>query len=139
MTWKGSDVDVTEPMIWETQERYLELQACSFDRGFHSPGNRVALDRLLERNALPGKGKLSKAHREAAPEFRAARRQHPAVESAINHLEHRGLDRVGSRGADGFERTVTLSVLGANIHRLGRILLVAERRKSRRRAVGLAD
>ena len=100
--WKGSDVDVAVPMIRETQKRYPTLKACSFDRGFHSPGNRVGLDRLLERNALPGKGKLSKANREreAAAAFREARRQHPAVESAINHLEHHGLDRVRSRGAD---------------------------------------
>ncbi len=138
--WEGSDVDVAVPMIRETQQRYPELKACSFDRGLHSPENRVALDRLLERNALSGKGKLSKANREreAAPAFREARRQHPAVEAAINHLEHHGLDRVRSRGADGFERTVALSVLGANIHRLGKILLAKERKQARRRAARLA-
>ena len=36
--------------------------------------------------------------------------------------EHRGLDRVRSHGADGFARTVALSVLAANLHRIGLIL-----------------
>ena len=40
------------------------------------------------------------------------RRQHPAVESAINSLEHRGLDRVRTHGTEGFARMVALSVGG---------------------------
>ena len=47
-------------------------------------------------------------------------------------------DRVRSRGTDGFERTVALSVLGENIHRLGKILLAAGRKKARRKAIRLA-
>ena len=39
------------------------------------------------------------------------RKRHPVVESAINHLEHRGLDRVRAHGCGGFERVVGLSVL----------------------------
>ena len=50
------------------------------------------------------------------------RRQHPAVESAINSLEHRGLDRVRTHGTEGFARMVALSVLAGNLHRLGRLL-----------------
>ena len=50
------------------------------------------------------------------------RRQHPAVESAINNLEHRGLDRVRSKGPKGFARTVVLAVVALNVHRLGRVL-----------------
>ena len=54
-------------------------------------------------NALPRKGNLSRAERkrEQEPEFAAMRRQHPVVESAINNLEHRGLERVCSHGAGG--------------------------------------
>ena len=109
---------------------------CSFDRGFHSPANRVRLDELLDLNVLPRKGRLNRAERERESDeaFAAARRQHPAVESAINHLEHRGLDRVRTRGADGFARTVALSVLAANLHRLGRLLRQRERKRRRRAA-----
>ena len=134
--WEGSDVDAAVPLVRKAQERFPDLRACSFDRNFHSRDNRVRLDDLLDLNALPKKGYLSKAdrEREASEDFVAARRGHPAIESAINALEHRGLDRVRSRGASGFERTVALSVLAANLHRLGRLLHTVERTRKRRAA-----
>ena len=68
---------------------------------------------LLDLNALPRKGRHNRADREREAEeaFAGARQQHPAVESAINNLEHRSLDRVRSHGAEGFAQTVALSVL----------------------------
>ncbi len=57
--------------------------------------------------------------RESGEAFREARRAHAAVGSAINNLEHRGLDRVGGHGKEGFARTVALAVPAANVHRLG--------------------
>ncbi len=131
--WEGEDVDVAAPMVRETQARYPDLRACSFDRGFHSPENRIDLDALLDLNALPGKGYRSRVdrEREAEESFAAARRAHPAIESAINGLEHRGLNRVRTHGADGFARAVALSVLAANLHRIGSILQKRERKRPR--------
>ena len=105
---------VAVPMIQETQALHPDFRVCSFDRGFHSPENRVQLDDLLDLNALPRKGRHNRADREREAEeaFAGARQQHPAVESAINNLEHRGLDRVRSHGAEGFAQTVALSVPG---------------------------
>ncbi len=133
--WTGGDADAVVPLVAAAQKRFPELRTCSFDRNFHSPENRVRLDELLDLNALPKKGYLSKADRERETDeaFLSARRAHPAVESAINALEHRGLDRVRSRGAEGFERTVALSVLAGNLHRLGRLLHALERKPKRRR------
>ncbi len=133
--WKGEDVHVALPLVRAAQERFPDLRACSFDRGFHSPENRARLDQLLDLAVLPKKGYLSVADRKRETEeaFAAARRKHPAIESAINALEHRGLDRVRSRGADGFERTVALSVLAANLHRLGHMLRAREKKRRRRR------
>ena len=138
--WEGSDTDIAVSVINETQALHRDLRVCSFDRGFHSPGNRAQLDAMLDLNALPRKGRLSVAEREReeAQPFAEARRQHPAVESAINNLEHRGLDRVRSHGADGFAHTVALSILAANLHRIGllvrRRMREAERRRRRRAA-----
>ncbi len=122
--WDGSDAHYAVPPIEQTQARFPNLVAVSFDRGYHSPGNRRRLDDLLTVNALPGKGYLSKAERarEQDPAFADMRKQHPGIESCINDLEHRGLDRIRSYGADGFARMVGLSILAANIHRLGLIL-----------------
>ena len=133
--WSGSDADAAVAMVAETQAVHPDLRACSFDRGFHSPSTRARLDGLLDLNALPRKGRPTQAEREreSDPAFAAARRQHPAVESAINALGHRGLDRVRAHGAGGFERMVALSVLAANLHRLGRLLRQRERKRKRLR------
>ena len=133
--WEGGDTDIAVPMIEAAQARYPDLRACSFDRGFHSPANRLRLDALLEHNVLPRKGRWNRADRvrEEDPAFVAARRQHPAVESAIHNLEHRGLDRVRAYGPDGFARVVALSMLAFNIHRLGLLLRRRAQSRARRR------
>ena len=122
--WEGSDVDYAVPMVEEAQARFPDLRAVSFDRGFHTPDNRVRLDALLDDTVLPKKDYLNKAEREreSSKVFAAMRRQHPAVESAINTLENRGLDRVRAQGAEGFARSVALSVVAMNVHRIGLLL-----------------
>ena len=60
--------------------------------------------------------------REQGETIAAMRHQHPAVESAINKLEHRGFDYFPAKGSEGFARTVTLSVVALNVHRIGRLL-----------------
>ncbi len=134
--WKGTDVDGAVPMVEAAQESFPDLRAVSFDRGFHSPENRVRLDALLDCNALPKKGYMNKTEleREQEAEFAAMRRRHPAVESAINNLEHRGLDRVLAHGAKGFARTVALSVVALNVRRIGLLLRRKARKRSRRAA-----
>ena len=77
--WEGGDTDIAVPMIEAAQARYPDLRACSFDRGFHSPANRLRLDALLEHNVLPRKGRWNRADRvrEEDPAFVAARRAAP--------------------------------------------------------------
>ena len=134
--WDETDDQVAVAMVKEAQARFGDLNQCSFDRAFHSPANRQALDELLAHNILPKKGKLSKAdqQREYDQHFIQARRQHAAVESCINNLEHRGLGRCRASGKKGFERSVALSVVAYNLHRLGLIL----QRKAKTRLVRLA-
>ena len=100
--WDETDDQVAVAMVKETQARFSDLNQCSFDRAFHSPANRQALDELLEHNILPKKGRLSKAdqEREYSEHFIKARHQHAAVESCINNLEHRGLARCRSYGKE---------------------------------------
>ena len=131
--WTGSDVDFAVPIVEITKELFPDFCAVSFDRDFHSPANRARLDELLVDNVLPKKGRLSKAdrEREQGETFAAMRRQHPAVESAINNLEHRGLDRVRSKGRKGFARSVALAVVALNVHRLGRMLRQQTREQHR--------
>ncbi|MCY4264732.1 MAG: hypothetical protein OXE78_07740 [Gammaproteobacteria bacterium] len=134
------DVDVAVSITEEAQPKYSSLRFCSFDRGFHSQANRKRLDELLDLNALPRKGRLSKAvrERESEEDFVEARCQHPVVESAINALDHRGLDRTRNYGAESFANTVVLSILASNMHRLGDLLRKRERERRRRKRLKLA-
>ena len=55
------------------------------------------------------------------------------MESAVNALNHKGCDKVRVHGKQGVARSVALSVLAANIHRLGVLLRNGEREEERRR------
>ena len=60
------------PLVEACQAAYPALDACSFDRGFHSPANRTQIDAHLTLNALCKKGYRNAADRarEKAPAFR---------------------------------------------------------------------
>jgi hypothetical protein len=132
-----ADAEVTVEMVTQAKKRFPKLTVCSFDKGFHSTDNQIALKDLLELKVAPRKGRLSQQAKEEeqAPAFVKARRAHSAVESAINGLEVHGLDVCRDHGIDGFKRYVALAVLTRNIHRIGAILwqqdIEREQRKSR--------
>ncbi len=112
---KQTDDQVTASMVTEAKKRFPNLNAFSFDKGFHSKDNQGALPAHLELLALPRKGKLSRQARELeqSADFVKARRAHSAVESAINGLEVHGLDMCPDCGIDGFKRYVALAVARA--------------------------
>ena len=130
-----TDDQVTVSMVTQAQQRFANLNACSFDTGFHSPDNQLALTEQLELVALPRKGKLSQMAKAAqqSEAFIKARRAHSAVESAINALEVHGLDRCPDHGIGGFKRYVALAVVARNIHRIGAILWQREQQREQRK------
>jgi len=130
-----TDDQVTVSMVEEAKKRFANLNVCSFDKGFHSPENQLALKAQLEWVVLPRKGKLSQQAQavEQSEEFIKARHQHSAVESAINALEVHGLDRCLDHGIDGFRRYVAMAVVARNIHRIGAILWQQEQKRAQRK------
>ncbi len=127
--WNETDDKIALAMGEAAQTHYPDLQQCSFDKGFYTPANRDGLETLLDQVILPKKGRLSEQdkEREYSDDFIQARHQHCAIESGINNLEVRGLDRCLSYGKHGFERHVALSVVACNLHRIGLILQRQER------------
>ncbi|MCX4025031.1 ISNCY family transposase [Spartinivicinus marinus] len=123
------DVDVAVVMVRATQAKFPMLHQCSFDKGFHSPDNQLLLASELEKVVLPKKGRLSikEKKRESDEKFKKARKQHSAVESAINALEVHGLDRCPDHGINGFRRYVSLAVLARNVQKLGALLYQQEK------------
>ena len=132
---KETDDKVAVPMIRKTQENFPELTMCSFDKGYHSPENRIALGQMLEQAILPKKGRLSLKEKEAerSEEFVEMKRRHSAVESAINALENHGLDMCPDHGIFGFKRYVALAVLARNLQNLGHIIQQKELKRQARR------
>ena len=127
---KQTDDQVAVSMVTQAQQRFPGLGACSFDQGFYSPANALALSCLLDAVVLPKKGRLSKseAAHESSEGFVAGRRAHSGVESAINALEVHGLDRCRDHGLSGFKRYVALAIVARNIQQLGVLLRVPQRR-----------
>ena len=137
---KQTDEQVAVSMVTESQTGFPNLKTCSFDKGFHSPANQKDLKECLDLVVLPKKGRRNQTEkeRENSNEFQSARRQHSAVESAINALEVHGLDKCPDHGIKGFKRYVSLAVLARNIQKLGAELrkqeYISEKRKRKRAA-----
>lgn len=130
-----ADCEIAVMMVDEAKARFPNLESCSFDKGFYSKDNQIALEARLNLVAMPRKGKLSQQAKaaEQAPDFVAAKQAHSAVESAINGLEVHGLDKCLDHGIDGFKRYAALAVVARNIHRIGDLVWRQEAKVAKRK------
>jgi hypothetical protein len=106
------------------------------DKGFYSPAKQEVLKpRLGGCLDLLIKRKLSQADkaRESYPEFANLRKQHSAVESAINALEIHGLDKCPDQSLHGFKRYIAMAVVARNIQRLVAVLRQQEKEATQRK------
>jgi IS5 family transposase len=122
------DVDIAVPFAKELIDNY-DIDSLSYDKGCWSPKNYQELKRLVLNVVLPKKGRRNKeeTEREHSKQFKALRKQHAAVESDINCLEHHGLNRCPDKGLAHFKRYTSFGVLACNLHKLGTILLEQDR------------
>lgn len=129
---KQHDKDLAVPMAKAILEKY-EVQSMSFDKNYWTPKNYETLSELVPDLILPKKGKLNgdEYEREHCKTFIALRKQHSAVESAINCLEHHGLNRCPDRGLSHFKKYAALGILACNLHKIGNLLQEKERKKSK--------
>jgi hypothetical protein len=121
---KTTDDAIAVTIVKQTKERFDTLESVSADKGFHSKSNQTHLAEVIKFPVIPKKGKLSAADqaRQEGAEFVRLRRQHSAVESAINALEVHGLDLCMDHGIDGFKRYVAMAVVARNVLRLGAVI-----------------
>ncbi len=125
------DVDQSIPVADRIIKEYGEgfIASISYDKGFSSKANRQDLEKKIAQVIMPKKGRKNKEESEAesTPEFKKLRNRHSAIESAINSLEHHGLNRCLDKGLEGFKRYVGYGVLAYNLHQIGRELIKRER------------
>ena len=128
------DVDQSVPVTDRLLGRYGvgQIASLSFDKGFTRAEDRDLLSLYVPRVVMPKRGKKNAAEtaRESERKFVALRRQHSAVESDINSLEHHGLNRCLDVGWSGYQRYVGYGVLSYNLHVIGRELQARARARS---------
>lgn len=122
---KDADVVVEQTKI--VQRKHAgEIVTASFDRGFHSEANEVALSEIVDEPfVLPRHpGQYAERLKSGSVKFHQTRLHHSGIESAIGALQRgNGLKRCRDRSEVGFERYLGLAILGRNIHTLGKLVL----------------
>lgn len=118
-----SDNELTLPVAKRLVSKH-KLQSISFDRGFSDKAVKVLLEKDIPQVIMPKKGKRTQKEKEHenTPFFKKLKNKHSAIESNINELEHRGLNRVPNRTRRTFNNYIGLAVTAYNLHKIGRKL-----------------
>jgi len=108
-----------------------KIDSWSFDKGYWGKENKQLLQLEIPKVIMPKLGKRNKQEEEeeTSRPFRRLKNKHSAIESNINELEHRGLDRCPDRGYPHFKNYIGLGVCAYNLKRIGAKLLEEERER----------
>ena len=121
-------------IVLQTADRVLskyKIGSWSFDKGYWHKDNKWLLGTEVKEVIMSKKGKRTnqETEEEQKPSFKKLKNKHSAVESNINELEHRGLDRCPDKGYHGFKRYIGIGITAYNLHRIGKELLKQEKVK----------
>ena len=108
-----------------------KIESWSFDKGYWGKENKQLLQLEIPKVIMPKLGKRNKQEEEeeTSRPFRRLKNKHSAIESNINELEHRGLDRCPDRGYHHFKNYIGLGVCAYNLKKMGAKLLEEERER----------
>lgn len=112
-----------------------KLEGISFDKNFFSLPAEKRLEKKFRIVVLPKPGKKSKRElvKSENADYRNLKRAHSGIEGNINQLEHNGLDKCPDKGIIGFKRYVAYGILSYNLHRLGKLMVMEERKLAKRK------
>lgn len=110
-----------------------KIQSWSFDKGYWRKDNKELLQTEVPEVIMPKLGKRNKKEEqeETSRPFKRLKNKHSAIESNINELEHRGLDRCPDKGEKNFARYVGLGVCAYNLKKIGAKILKDKREELR--------
>lgn len=119
-------------IVIEVADRVLskyKVASWSFDKGFWRKENKEILQLEVHKVVIPKLGRRNKTEEqeEHSTSFKKLKNKHSAIESNINELEHRGLDRCPDRGYAHFKKYIGLGVSAYNLKKMGRQILKLER------------
>jgi hypothetical protein len=125
---KEQDRQMVEKLAERVLERY-DVKSWSFDKGYWTKENKELLSKDVEKVILPKLGKRNKQEEqeESSRQYKKLKNKHSAIESNINELENRGLDRCPDRTLEHYKRYIALGVAAYNLKKIGKQLLENER------------
>lgn len=121
-------------IVIELADRLLSkynIASWSFDKGFWKKENKELLQLEVPKVIMPKLGKRNKTEEaeESSHTFKRLKNKHSAIESNINELENRGLDRCPDRGKHHYDRYISLGVSAYNLKKIGRRILETQRQQ----------
>jgi hypothetical protein len=110
-----------------------KIDSWSFDKGYWKKENKQLLQLAVPKVIIPKLGIRNKQEleEETSRPFKRLKNKHSAIESNINELENRGLDKCPDRGYHHFKSYIGLGVCAYNLKKIGAKLLEDERKKLR--------
>lgn len=126
------DRDVVTAVADRVLARY-KVKAWSFDKGYWRKENKELLQLEIPKVIMPKLGKRNKQElaEEQSSGFKKLKGKHSAVESNINELEHRGLDRCPDRGIKNYLRYISMGVCAYNLKKIGAEMLRQEKQNKK--------
>lgn len=125
---KEQDRDATIGLADRVLSRFV-VESWSYDKGFWSKVDKELLQLSIPKVIMPKLGKLNQQEEieQNSRTFKRLKNKHSAIESNINELENRGLDRCPERGIDHFSRYIGLGVCAYNLKKIGRQIIKTQR------------
>lgn len=134
-----SDSGIVSELADDLTTKY-KIRSWSFDKGFWHKENKQLLKTKVDKLIMPKKGKLNGIERDEETEagFTRLRNKHSAIESNINELECRGLNRCPDKGYANFKRYIGLAISAYNLRKIGKELIEIEIRRKEREYIKTA-
>ena len=119
------DRDIVIKITDDILKTHKNIASMSFDKGHWSADNKALLELLIPCVILPKLGKLTVENRkiENSRILKRLKNKHSAIESNINELDHRGLDRCPDRGYLHYKTYIALGVCAYNLKKIGKKIL----------------
>jgi IS5 family transposase len=131
--WQIAENEADSKLIIPIMDRVLtkhRVESMSVDKGFSSKENKELLSLYIKEVIMPKKGKRNQEEKKAESSriFKRLKNKHSAIESNINELEHRGLDRCPNRTRENMNSYIGLAVTAYNLNKIGRELVRKKRK-----------
>ena len=119
------DMDIVIEIADAVLHKYKLIDSMSFDKGHWRPENKALLELEIPNVVLPKLGKRTAKETgiENSSKFKRLKDKHSAIESNINELEHRGLDRCPDRGYLHYKTYIAVGVSAYNLKKIGKKIL----------------